>query len=354
MRRRLGLGGLGILVLLAGGYTAWWYVLSRRVEAGFAAWAAARRTEGWTVGVGAVRLAGWPNRAGIDLSDLRITGGAPELPLAVDWEAAGLRLLVAPFHPASLAIQPRGEQRVGVPGGPALALAGTLRGRIPLDRAAPPWPLEVVAEGLRLRPTRGGADAVIGRAAAHSALDPTASAASPALAVTFDIQRIDLPPDRSWPLGGHVEAVGGEIAISGPVPKPASAAARAEAWRDAGGTAALRQGTLRWGPLDASASARASLDPALQPVADGTARITGWPQALDVLAAHHVIPDAAALTAKAVVSLLAETPPSGGQSVLTAPFSVRDGVLSAREIPLARVPTLDWPTQGQDAGHQRP
>lgn len=347
MRRRLGAGVLGILALLAAGYTAWWYVLSRRVEAGFAAWTAARRAEGWTVSVGASRLAGWPISAGIELSPVRVAGGVPQLPVEVHWEAASLELGVAPFHPAALVVTPEGEQRLGGPGGPAWALTGTLRGVVPLDRAGPPWPMDLIAESVQVSPAQGGAGALIGRATAHSELDPSAPAASSALAVTFDVQRIDLPPGRPWPLGEHIATVAGEAAISGPVGQGDAPAAWGEAWRAAGGTVMLRQGTLQWGPLDASARARASLDAALQPMAEGTARITGWPQALDVLAAHHVIPDSAALTAKAVVSLLADTPPGGGPSVLTAPFSVRDGVLSVRQIPLARVPPLNWP----DAQH---
>jgi uncharacterized protein DUF2125 len=323
-------------------------VLSRRVEAGFAAWAAFRRAEGWTVSVGATRLAGWPITAGIALSDVRIEGGAPELPVALSWRAAELGMRVAPFHPTSLVIVPRGEQRVGGPGGPSLGLTGgELRGRVPLDRPGPPWPLDVTAEDVRVRPAQGRdggrASALIGRAAAHAEFDPAASSAASAFVVTFGVERIELPPGRPWPLGERIESAAGEATISGPVPREIAPAARAEAWRGAGGAAVLRWGTLRWGPLDASATARAWLDAALQPVAEGTAHITGWPQALDVLAAHHVITDHAALTAKAMVSLLAETPAAGGPSVLTLPFGARDGVLSVRQIPLARLPALPWP-----------
>jgi hypothetical protein len=258
-------------------------------------------------------------------------------------------LWVAPLHPATLVLAPHGEQHIGGPDSPVLALrGGTLRGRLPLDRAGPPWILDLLAEGVHVRPAQGGREALIGRAVAHSELDSVASAASSALVATVQAGRIELPPDRSWPLGEHIETVAGEAAISGPVPQAGAPAARAESWRNAGGAVVLRWGTLRWGPLDASATARASLDAALQPVAEGTARVTGWPQALDVLAAHHVITDHAALAAKAVVSLLAETPPGGGPSVLTVPFGARNGVLSVRQIPLVRLPPLQWP------GEQRP
>ncbi len=105
----------------------------------------------------------------------------------------------------------------------------------------------------------------------------------------------------------------------------------------------LRTGTLHWGPLEATATGRGWLNDTLQPVAEGSARLTGWAPALDVLAAHHVVTDHAALAAKAIMSLLAETPPGGGPSVLTIPFAARDGVLSAGQIPLLRMPSLQWP-----------
>ena len=344
-RLRVWLGGLAVLLLLlAAGYTAWWYVLSRRVEAGFEAWVELRRAEGWRVDVGASRLAGWPTMGGVELSDLRVSGGGPELPIPFTWEASKLQLKVAPFDPSTLLLEPHGEQLIGGPDGPTLALrGGTLRGWVPLDRPGPPWTLSGTAEGVHVRPVGGGGEAVVGRASAQSELAPAATAAGNALVITLRAGRIDLPSGRSWPLGEHIEGVAGEAAISGPVPPPGAPASEARMWRDAGGTAVLRWGTLRWGPLDASATARASLDPSLQPVAEGTARITGWSQALDVLAAHHVITDHAALAAKAVISLLAETPPDGGPSVLTAPFGVRDGVLAVRQIPLARLPALRWP-----------
>lgn len=348
MWRRVWVGLLVIFVVFVAGYSAWWYVLARRLDAGFAIWAAARRAEGWTVTVGGTRLGGWPVAARLILSDVRLRGGAPELPANFTWNAAGLDLQVAPFDPSTLAILPRGQQRVGVPDGPTLALSGrVLRGQLPLDRLGPPWPLDVAAEGVRIRSTAAGAssrsEALIGRLGAHVTLDTTAAAGATALTLTVHADRIDLPSGGSWPLGERIETVAGEAAVSGPTPPAGSPTARAQAWQRAGGAITLRRGSLRWGPLDGTATGRLSLDPALQPAAEGMAHITGWAQALDVLAAHHVIPDHAAVAAKAVVSLLAETPQDGGPSVLTVPFAAKDGVLSLRGIPVVRLPELPWP-----------
>jgi hypothetical protein len=348
MWRRVWVGLLAIVLLFGAGYSVWWYVLARRVESGFADWAAARQAAGWTVTVGGSRLGGWPMAARLVLSDVKLRGGAPELPATIAWDAAELDLQVAPFDPGTLVILPHGQQRIGIADGPTLALTGRLlRGQLPLDRLGPPWPLDVEGEAVRVRSTNAGAssrgEALIAHLTAHAALDPSASSKAAALALTVEAGRIDLPSGGSWPLGERIEAVTGTADISGPMPPAGQPTARAQAWRQAGGAVVLQRGTLRWGPLDGSAAGRISLDAALQPTVEGTARITGWAPALDVLAAHHVIPDHAALAAKAVVSLLAETPAGGGPSVLTVPFAAKDGVLILGGIPVVRLPTLSWP-----------
>ncbi|HEY5301252.1 MAG TPA: DUF2125 domain-containing protein [Acetobacteraceae bacterium] len=343
MRHRFGIGVLGLLIALVGGYSVWWYVLASQLDSGFTAWAAARRAEGWTVDVGSRHLGGWPLAARLDLSDVRLRGGAPSLPVAFTWNAAGLDLRVAPLAPTTLVILARGEQDIALQGGPALALnGGTLRARIPLARPGPPWLVDIDAEGLHAGPPQG-APALIGAMTVRATLAPQVTAAGTALSATLSAGRIELPPARPWPLGERIESIDADIAFTGPIPPSGAPEARAEAWRTAGGQATLRSGTLRWGPLDATATGTGGLDPRLQPLAEGTARVTGWARTLDVLAGHHVISDHAALTAKAVVSLLAETPPGGGPSVLTVPFTARDGILSVRGIPLLRLPALAWP-----------
>ncbi len=318
-------------------------VLASRLDFGFTAWAAARRAEGWTVDVRSRHLGGWPLAASLDLADVRLRGGAPFLPVAFTWDAAGLDLRVAPLAPATLVILARGEQRIALQDGPALALnGGTLRARLSLTRPGPPWVVDVDAEGVHAGPPQGAA-AAIGAMTVEATLAPEVTAAAAALSATLSAERIELPPARPWPLGERIEFIDADIALTGPIPPSGASAARAETWRKAGGQATLRSGTLRWGPLDATATGTGGLDTQLQPLAEGTARVIGWARTLDVLAAHHVISDHAALTAKAVVSLLAETPPDGGPSVLTVPFAAHDGILSVRGIPLLRLPALAWP-----------
>lgn len=344
LRRRIGSGVVILILLLAAGYSAWWYVLARQLAAGFDAWTEASRAEGWTVQVGSRHLGGWPFAARLALGDVRLRGGALYLPSAIAWDAAGLDLQVAPLHPAELSIVGRGEQRIGPMNGPALAIDGrNLTARISLTRPGPPWVVALEGDDVRARPASGGGAALIRRVSGTLAIDPTASAAGTALDADLRARSIEPPPGQAWPLGDRIAAIDLAAAITGPVPPPGPAARRARTWQAAGGAATLRSGSLRWGPLDATASGRGGLDASLQPLAEGSARITGWEQVLDELAGHRVITDRAAAAAKAVISLLATAPAGGGESVLTVPFAVRDGVLSIRRIPLLRTPALSWP-----------
>ena len=83
---------------------------------------------------------------------------------------------------------------------------------------------------------------------------------------------------------------------------------RAASWRDGGGSLEIQHLALDWGPLDLTASATLALDDQLQPMGAGSARLVGYAETLDALAPHGAISRSAATAAKAVLSLLANTP----------------------------------------------
>ncbi|MDQ2804067.1 MAG: DUF2125 domain-containing protein [Pseudomonadota bacterium] len=354
MGRRLASGLLAALALLVVAYTVFWYVAVQRIETGIAAWCAARRAEGWTVAAGAPRAGGWPFAARALLDGVRLDGGAPDLPVEISWEATQVALQVPLLHPRVLEIVSFGAQRLAVRGGTALVYtARRLRARLRLDVTGPPWPVDVTADALSARLAARGAPATIDHMDLHADFTPKASAASASLSVVLAASMIELPrgePDRAegatgvrWPLGHEITVLAGDGAISGPAPQLADPAAEARAWRDGGGTVTVRHAHLHWGPLDGEAEAALSLDGALQPAASGAARVRGYARALDVMAAQRVIDDHAALAAKAVLSLVAVTPPAGGEPEVGLPFTLRDRILSVQHIPLIRLPVVVWP-----------
>ncbi|HET6182537.1 MAG TPA: DUF2125 domain-containing protein [Acetobacteraceae bacterium] len=340
--RRLFFGLCSAVVIAVLLWTGWWVFLIHRLSARLDEWAAARRAEGWTVSLGGRHYAGWPAVARLVLSDVALSGAGPLLPAQVDWRAARLDVDLAPIAPSVLVLRPHGRQEMAFAGWPGFAIEGASEVRLDLSRLAPPVPISFAGRELRIAPQGGGASASVSRASAEITIDPSAKAERDALAAQFSIGRIELPQGRSWPLGEVVQAASGDFGITGPVPGPGEPEQRARLWQQAGGSLRVRAAALHWGPLEATATGRAGLDADLQPTAELVVHATGFAQAMDVLAAHHVMPDHAALVAKAVLSLLAEVPAGGGTPVLTVPLSLQDGIVAAHGIPLVRVAPLAW------------
>jgi hypothetical protein len=144
-------------------------------------------------------------------------------------------------------------------------------------------------------------------------------------------------------LGPRIASLVLRGALDGPVPHSRAAAERASVWRDGGGTLQVQHLAVTWGPLDLTASATLTLDEQLQPMGTGSARIVGYAESLDALAAHGVISRSAATAAKAVLSLLAHTPEDGSPPDVEVPLTLQYRTLSMRQVPLLRLPEIDWP-----------
>jgi hypothetical protein len=71
--------------------------------------------------------------------------------------------------------------------------------------------------------------------------------------------------------------------------------------------------------------------------------VTGYAETLDALARNGLMSRSAATTAKAVLSLLANAPDDGSPSEVEVPLSLQYRTLSMRQVPLVRLPELDWP-----------
>ncbi len=73
--------------------------------------------------------------------------------------------------------------------------------------------------------------------------------------------------------------------MNGPLPQARDITRWAEAWRDGGGSLEITHLTMGWGPLGLTSSATLALDDQLQPMGSGNARIVGYAETLDRLAA---------------------------------------------------------------------
>ncbi|MDE2580977.1 MAG: DUF2125 domain-containing protein [Rhodospirillales bacterium] len=375
--RRILVGLLAALLVLAGVDTLAWYWATGRLAAGFEAWAQRERQAGWQVRSAPPHRAGWPLSATLVVPHLRLalTRPQPGEPWPITWQAQDLFLRVRPQAPLHLSLAVAGRQDIGLRGAaPIPYTASRAEVEVPLDRGAEPATLDLAIDGLRVgaadHPTLTIARLRLRSApparnmsppaarnmsppaarngsppAARNGSPPAARNGSPQPAVGFDLvtRDITLPPGRTWPLGRRIASVAAHGLLVGAWQAAGSPGQRIASVQRAGGRLVLHEAALRWGPLDASLAARLRLDPALRLEGSGRVMMSGYAQALDTLAANGAVGNDTAVAAKAALSLLAGAPHPPGPATITIPFTLRDGTLTADGLPLVRVPPLSPP-----------
>lgn len=345
-RNRLLLGVAFALSLAVGGHALFWQRAEQRLRAGVDAWVAERRAAGWRVQAAEPVAAGWPLAARLILKDMSVEGAGDEIPDGFSWRAERVTVGVALLHPRVLFVVPAEEQHLRLGRLPDLGYtADRLRIEIPLDPAAQADVADLTGEMLRVGfPVgRQTATLTVGLLRVRTEFHPDARAGQPALATTASAEAVALPPPLHSALGGRLSAVSLDGVVSGPVPPPLPLTERALAWRDGGGTVDIPHVAFGWGPLGVTGNAKLLLDGNLQPIGTGTAQMVGYVEAVDALARGGAISSGAAVAIKAVAALIASTPEGSGPSEVELPLTLRDRTLSARQIPLARLPTLAWP-----------
>lgn len=332
------------LILIVAGDAALWKFATRRLEAGLSDWVTAQRAAGWQVSIEDQRTGGWPFAAALNLHHVavertRLLGGG-----GIAWRSDRVVLRIAAFHPTTLQIDASGAGHIRVADSVDLPyFASRLVVAVPLRATRLPPSAVIVAEGL----TAGqpGRIVTIHDLTAHGSVAPEAIAGEPAVSMWLNASGIVLPPRPDWPLGQRLAALATNAVLGGPLPARGSLSERAITWRDDGGVLHVRALRVVWGPLQLRATARLQLDPDLQPVGTGSVTIVGYTATANALATHGVMTQGAAVAAKALLSLMAHTPADGGPSEVEVPLSLQHRTLSMRQVPLVRLPALDWPRQ---------
>jgi len=146
-----------------------------------------------------------------------------------------------------------------------------------------------------------------------------------------------------WALGPNISSLSTQGILTGPFPPNGHITTAAAAWRDGGGSLDITNLAMGWGPLGVTASATLALDDQLQPMGSGNGRFVGYAEALDRLAATGVLTKSAATAAKAVLSLIAEAGADDQPAAVDVPLTLQYRTISMRQVPLIRLPELDWP-----------
>jgi Uncharacterized protein conserved in bacteria (DUF2125) len=375
MRRTRWIIVVVIPVLLVLGEVAYWRIAAERLRTGYQAWVAEQVAQGWKVGSGPLSIGGWPMDAALTVPNLTLRHAGPTIPGDLNVASAGVTLSVSLLSPADLHLSLNGpvhvragdlpdvivtgdETAVTVPlqsgsSQPGSSQSGALQSGPLQSGSSQSGPLSVAlhANGLRLEAATGAWHVTIGllNAQAEIAAQPQTNQSKPdqsqpAARFSLSSEAIALPAGIKWPLGTNISSLSAEGTLNGRLPPDTGDITHwAEAWRDGGGSLEITHLAMGWGPLGLTSSATLALDDQLQPMGSGNGRIVGYAETLDRLAASGVLTKSAATAAKAILSLMAGTSDADQPSSVDVPLTLQYRTLSMRQVPLVRLPEVDWP-----------
>ena len=356
MRRKLLLAVIAVL-LLGAVHTAYWFFLQRELAEGFARWAEGARRSGFRVTETSAKAGGWPFSVDLVIRDLVIEGAGGIADFEVGWRSPRTVLSLPLTNPYRLAIVPTGVQRLRAGAAPGILVDGKqLQASLAFGAGHVPESLDVAGSTLTARPAAGTPGGVarpsggaatdqgeqerdvvsIGMVQAHCDL----AGDSDGLAFASNAEAIVLPAAGKWPLGNRVSSVSVDGKLIGRLSDAATLAQWAAGWRDAGGALQVQKLSFGWGPLGVTAAATLALDDQLQPMGTGTARLIGYPAALDAMAASGTLSRSAVIATKAILSLLSSSDSDAGE--VEVPLTLQYRTLSIRQVPLVRLPEVDW------------
>lgn len=292
-KRTLLAAGL-LLVVLGGGYTAYWYSIAAQVRSGIQDWAADRTTDGWIVELGSPDVSGFPFRIDVRLQTPRLAG--PERKWA--WVLPNVQASARPWRLQQVNIAASGLHDVE---------AGGQRTEIQLARADGDLTLSagrfgsavVRLEGVDLR--RDGfpplqADRLTGRLVL---LPPSGEEKEDRdIAIAVDAREVTLPNVWRPALGSRVTRFSLDAKVLGKIVPGTTLPETLSRWRDNGGTVEISALALDWQTLSLMGDGTLALDPHLQPQGAMTAEIAGIEKTADALIAAGVINARTAFAAK--------------------------------------------------------
>jgi hypothetical protein len=336
---RFGLIVFAALLVVGSGYTAFWFLVARRIETDILDWARSQRADRIDASWQKIRVSGYPVAFRVDLDAAALRDGAvtpsPEFHVpalsgaARPWDLADWRIAA----PEGFA----GDLATAVRSSPAKLKARTAKGLTSIESDGG-WKL-----WLDLKDVTVEASAQIRVSSARVMVNipprPVRGHNEPAMGLAVDASQINLPL-AVGPLGDTIDELDLGATVKGAMPSGKLPDALT-AWRDVGGKIELDNLRLKWGALNATATGTVALDQELQPTGGFSGAIQGYDQILTALVQNGQMRAADAGLARIALTLLAKAGPDGKPEIRTA-FTIQNGQMFLGPAKLGRLPRITW------------
>lgn len=300
-RRRLLFLVVGLAVLAAG-WTATWFVVAARLEAGIDDWAVQQRLAGGDARFERVAIGGFPFHWQIAVESPMVMGPA----LAPwRWQGARAEARLLPWSLHRLPLRLEGEQRLRpTPLSPELAIsAEQIEGWVTLGADGNFSGLSLALDHMRLMAPPAGDEVTAARAELAFATQPSGPAQSERLTVALRAETIALTGPPMPGLGNKIAKLDLTTDIDGAWPAGPPAAMLA-GWRDGGGKIEIRRLGLDWAPLQLEGSGTIRLDRQLRPQGAGTVLVRGLEEVVNSLQQAGVLKPADAGLVRLILGMV--------------------------------------------------
>jgi hypothetical protein len=341
MRRptRLGLAILAALVVIAGAYAVYWFVVAGQIKNSVDAWAQSERADKIDVSWQGVTVRGFPIafRVELDRAALRDNAVSPSPALSIPivsgtarpWDFADWRLRAQAGFSVELA--GAGERA------PVKLTTRTADGVVSVAPEGG-WKLWLGVQDVavdaanRVRISSAGGWVIVPP-------KPPLQHTDPALGLALNFRHVHLPIAVE-PLGDTIEQLDFDVTVKGGLPS-GKLAKVAAAWRDAGGTIELDNLLLSWGGLGAAATGTVALDQDLQLIGGFSGAIQGYDKVLTALVQNGHMRSTDAGLARIALTMLAKAGPDGRPEIKTA-FTIQNGQMFLGPAKLGKAPRITW------------
>ncbi|HEY9539599.1 MAG TPA: DUF2125 domain-containing protein [Kiloniellaceae bacterium] len=332
---RLAIAASLLLLLVSLTVAGTWLWGRHALETGIARWRAEQIERGYTIDYRGPAFGGFPFALSVGFEAPRVT-----TPQGLTWEGPPVQGEAKLWDPFTIDLRFPGVHRLSLMEGGALRQADVTaekaRGKVVLQSGGQVDSAKVDLGQLVLRGDGIGSIALQRLTARLGPLRPGSGSSLEELDLVAEAIGLQLPPGQGGLLGDAVARLSFDSTLVGGIP-PGKPETALPAWRDRDGVWRFHRLAALWGPLDLQAEGELRLDQALRPEGQFDSRLKGAGEIIDRLTATGKLKPEAAFAARLAVAALGRPDTATGETVLSAPISLRQGMLYLGPIPLVPI-----------------